>query len=107
HARGEESADAADERMTDRRNAPRGDRDGVTDARSQSVDDQPKKKKAHGIRALKCRYDGAKLLVIPLELVIEDRFHERENLPVDVVYRRGEKKKGTDEPAISADWRAG
>ena len=99
-AREKESADAVDQGVPDGRDAPRGDRNRVADLRAEAVDEPAEEEEADRIGALERTVDVAELLVGPMQLVVEDRLDQGENLPVDIVDRRRKKQQAADDPAV-------
>ena len=88
--------------VADGREAPGGDRDGVADSRAEAIDEPAEEQQADGVRRLEGRVDLAELGVRPVQLVVEHRLEQREDLAVDVVDRRRQEQQPADEPAVAA-----
>ena len=99
----DESADAEHQRVRDRRHAPRRDGNRVADLGAELVNEPAERHQADTVRALKRRVHVAELLVGPVQLLVEDRLDERENLPVNVVDGRREKEQRANDPAVAAN----
>ena len=93
--------------MADRREAPEDDGDGVADLRPVAVDEPPEEEEADGVGPLEGRVHHPELLVRPAELDVEELLDERQDLPVDVVDRRGQEEEAADDPADAAHGRRG
>ena len=79
---------------------PGEDRDGVTDLDAETVDEPAEADQTEGVSRLEGRIDVTVLLVRPTQLGVEHRLQEGEDLPVDVVDRRGEEKQGQNDPSV-------
>ena len=99
--RKEEAGDRAHQRMAGGGGAPGRDRDAIAEPRTKPVDEPTEGEHPHGIGRLEGRVDLAELGVGPVQLIVEDRLDQREDLPVDVVDGcRGEQERA-DDPAIT------
>jgi hypothetical protein len=83
-----------------RGDTPGRDGNGVADLRAILVHEPPEDHEADGVGELEKSIGVAELLVGPVELLVEDRLDQCENLPVDVIDRRGEKEQCADDPAV-------
>ena len=102
-ARHVEAADAADQRVRPGGQAPGGDRGRVADLGAEAIDELAEQQAADRVRGLEHRVRAPELLVGPVQLVVEDRLDQRQDLPVDVVDRRREEQQRADHPAVVTD----
>ena len=85
---------------------PRGsnhNREGVTDFASEPIYQIPEDQCANCVGTLEGTVYCAKLLIGPVQLVIEDPLEQGQNLPVHVIDGSGKEQRPTSEPSVAPD----
>ena len=88
------SGNGSDEGMAGRRRRPRKNGNRVTDLDSKTVDKPTEANQAKRIGSLERRIHITILLVSPAELRIQHRLKQGQNLPIDIINRRGKEQQG-------------
>src|SRR5205085_6982727 len=97
---GTEAQHRTHERVRHRRDAPHdnGERKPFPD--SEAIDDPAHHQKADRVRNLEREYDVAVIDLAPMELLLESRLQNTDDLPVDVVDRCCKKQEPANDPSI-------
>src|SRR5213075_2973730 len=100
-ARGGKGRGGAGERMADRRETPHDDRRGKAAAHTHVIEPPSREKEAECVNKRERVDHGRVLRLGPVELELQRRREDAQDLPIHVVDRRDSKQQGANRPAVA------
>ena len=89
--------------MRHRRQAPDDDRDGEPEPRAEPIHHPAGDQEPDRVGELEREDDVGVVDLAPAELRLQRRLEDADDLPVDVVDRRGKEQQRADDPAVASD----